>query len=182
MPGWSDGLPRQPTAGGHLAVRQVVAEAGRLSCMCPAPWRIQGKHPGFKALTAWARETLHPSLSMLSLKTNNLFEITFTSPEGRIHALTQTYLICETTTISFSSWRPHFDSKTPQTKDRLDFPIWVQVADLCHVLREDNFLHIIAAHIGHVVAMDTSEAYREMIANVSKSNNDSKAFKINHLV
>ena len=52
--------------------------------------RIQGKHPGLKALTAWARDTLHPSLVFLSLKANNLFEITFKTPEGRIHALTQT--------------------------------------------------------------------------------------------
>lgn len=50
--------------------------------------RIQGKHPELKALTAWAQEILHPTLALLSLKTNNLFEMTFTSPEGRIHTLT----------------------------------------------------------------------------------------------
>ena len=49
--------------------------------------RIQGKHPGLKALTAWAQETLHPSLALLSLKSNNIFEVTFENPEGRIHAL-----------------------------------------------------------------------------------------------
>ena len=73
--------------------------------------RIHGKHPGLKALTAWAQETLHSSLSLLSLKTNNLFEVTFSHPEGRIHALTQTELVCDTTAIFFSCWRPHFDSK-----------------------------------------------------------------------
>lgn len=50
--------------------------------------RIQGKHPSFKALTAWARATLHPSLGLLSLKANNVFEVTFDCLEGRIHALT----------------------------------------------------------------------------------------------
>lgn len=76
--------------------------------------KLQGNHPGLKALTAWARDTLHPSLSLLSLKTNNLFEVTFTHPEGRIHALTQADLICDTAVIFFSSWKPHFDSKAPQ--------------------------------------------------------------------
>ena len=28
--------------------------------------RIQGKHPGLKALMAWARDTLHPSLVLLT--------------------------------------------------------------------------------------------------------------------
>ena len=54
--------------------------------------RIQGKHPGLKALTTWAWDTLHPSFALLSLKANNLFEVTFTILEGRIHALTQTEL------------------------------------------------------------------------------------------
>lgn len=44
--------------------------------------RIQGKHPGLKALTAWAWETLHPTLVLLSLKSNNIFEVTFETSEG----------------------------------------------------------------------------------------------------
>lgn len=122
--------------------------------------RIQGKHPGLKVLTAWARETLHSTLALLSLKTNNLFEVTFTSPEGRIHALTQTELICETTTISFSSWRPHFDPQTQQPEDELDFPVWVQIVDLCQILREESFLRTIGEQIGQVITIDNSEAYR----------------------
>jgi hypothetical protein len=123
--------------------------------------RIQGKHPGLKALTAWARNTLHPSLELLSLKANKMFEVTFTSTEGRIHALTQTELICKTATIAFSSWRPHYNSKTPQEADRLDYPIWVQIVNLCQVLRDDDtFLKTIGEQIGQVIAIDSSEAYR----------------------
>jgi hypothetical protein len=122
--------------------------------------RIQGKHPGFKALTAWARNTLHSTLLLLSIKANNLFEVTFTSPEGRIHALTQTELTCETANITFSSWKPHYDSKTPQEADRLDFPIWVQIVDLCQVLRDETFLKMLGEQIGQVIAIDSSEAYR----------------------
>ena len=48
--------------------------------------RIQGKHPGLQALTAWAHETLHPSLKLLTLQANNIFEVTFDKSEGRIHA------------------------------------------------------------------------------------------------
>ena len=122
--------------------------------------RLQGKHPGLKVLTAWARETLQPSFLMLTIKANNLFEITFTSPEGRIHALTQPDLNCESASITLSSWRPQFDAKKPKTEDTLDFPLWVQVADLCQVLRQEHILHIIGAQIGQVVAIDTSETYR----------------------
>jgi hypothetical protein len=50
--------------------------------------RIQGKHPGLKALTAWAWENIHQSLELLSLNSNNLFEVTFTRPGGGgIHTL-----------------------------------------------------------------------------------------------
>lgn len=66
------------------SLRTSCAENANVSLL----GRIQGKHPGLKALTAWARDTLHPSLAFLSLKANNLFEITFSTPEGRIHALT----------------------------------------------------------------------------------------------
>ena len=118
--------------------------------------RIHGKHPGLKALTAWARETLHPSLSSLSLKTNNLFEVTFTHPEGRIHALTQADLICDTATILFSSWRPHFDSKTPQAEESLDHPVWVQIVNLCQVLQEEPFLKLIGEQIGQVISINNS--------------------------
>lgn len=119
--------------------------------------RIQGKHPGLKALTAWARETLHPSLTQLSLEANNMFEVTFSQPEGRIHALIQTELTCNATPIFFSSWKPHFNSKAPQ--DQLDFPVWVQIVDLCFILREDTFLRTVGEQIGQVIAVDNSEAY-----------------------
>lgn len=122
--------------------------------------RIHGKHPGLKALMAWARDSLHPSLSMLSLKTNNLFEVTFSHPEGRTHALTQTYLVCDTAAIFFSSWRPHFDPQAPQAEESLDHPVWVQIVDLCHVLREESFLKLIGEQIGQVISIDNSEAYR----------------------
>ena len=138
------------------SLRTTCAEKSNVSLL----GRIQGKHPGLKALTAWARDNLHSSLVFLSLKANNLFEITFSSPEGRIHALTQTELTCDTSTISFSSWRPHFDAKTQQAKDQLDFPIWLQIVDLCQILREDTFLRTIGEHIGQVIAIDNSEAYR----------------------
>ena len=122
--------------------------------------RIQGKHPGLKALTAWARVTLHSSLSLLSLKTNNLFEITFATPEGRIHALNQADLTCEGATILLSSWQPHFDPKNSLEEDRLDHPVWMQIVDLCQVLREEAFLHTIGEQIGQVISIDNSEAYR----------------------
>lgn len=121
---------------------------------------IQGKHPGTKALTAWARGILHPSLKLLSLKGKNRFEISFSKPEGRIHALTQTELLCGQATITFSSWKPHFDANRQHGNNQLDFPIWVQVVDLCQVLRDDQFLLNIGAHIGQVIAIDNSEAYR----------------------
>lgn len=97
--------------------------------------RIHGKHPGLKTLTAWARETLHPTLSLLSLKANNVFEVTFDSPADRTHALNQADLTCDSASIFFSSWRPHFDAKKPQDTDSLDYPVWVQIVDLCQVLR-----------------------------------------------
>ena len=137
-------------------LRTTCAEKAKVSLL----GRIQGKHPGLKALTAWARDTLHPSLNLLTLKANNLFEISFSEPEGRIHALTQTELVCDSANISFSSWRPHFDAKTHQAKDQLDFPIWLQIVDLCQILRDDTFLRTIGAHIGQVIAIDSSEAYR----------------------
>lgn len=110
--------------------------------------RIHGKHPGLKALTAWARETLHPTLELLSLKTNNVFEVTFAKPEGRLHTLNQTELVCDSSAIHFSSWQPHFDPNNPRETDRHDHPVWVQIVDLCQVLREDSFLQIIGEQIG----------------------------------
>lgn len=137
-------------------LRTTCAEKANVSLL----GRIQGKHPGLKALTTWARENLHPTFAFLSLKTNNLFEVTFTAPEGRLHALTQTKLTLETTVISFSSWRPHFDPKTQQVEDQLDYPVWVQVVDLCQMLREETFLRTIGEHMGQVIAIDSSDAYR----------------------
>jgi len=66
--------------------------------------RIQGKHPGLKTLTSWALETLHKSLTLLSMKSHNFFEVTFSSTEGRLHALKQTDLVCDSAAIFFSSW------------------------------------------------------------------------------
>ena len=122
--------------------------------------RIHGKHPGLKALTAWARDTLHQSLLLLSLKANIFFEVTFAHPEGRIHALTQGDLICDIAAIFFSSWRPHLDSKSSLAEESLDHPVWVQIVDLCQVLREESFLRLIGEQIGQVVSIDSSDAYR----------------------
>ena len=102
--------------------------------------RVQGKHPGLKTLTAWARETLHPSLTLLFVNANNVFEVTFSSPKGHTHALNQADLTCESASIFFLSWRPHFDAKKPQDVDSLDYPVWVQIVDLCQVLRTEAFL------------------------------------------
>lgn len=147
-----------------INVPEEILSAMRASCAEKASvsllGRIQGKHPGLKALTAWARDTLHPTLSLLALKTNNLFEVTFSSTEGRTHALTQSDLICEAASISFSSWKPHYDAKTQQEQDQLDFPIWMQVVDLCHVMRKESFLRNIGEHIGQVIAIDNLELYR----------------------
>lgn len=141
----------------HSKVRSTCASKAEVSLL----GRVQGKHPGLKALTAWARETLHPSFTFLSIKPHNLFEVTFSSPEGRIHALTQTYLTCEKTAISFSSWKPHFDRKTTQAEDQLDYPVWVQIVDLRQILREDeDYLRNIGEQLGQVITIDTSEAYR----------------------
>lgn len=145
-------------------IPEVVLAALRSTCAAKAEvsllGRIHGKHPGLKVLTAWARDTLHSSLAFLSLKTNNLFEVTFTHPEGRIHALTQANLVCDTAAILFSSWRPHFDPQAPQAEESLDHPVWVQIVDLCQVLREESFLKIIGEQIGQVISIDNSEAYR----------------------
>lgn len=122
--------------------------------------RIQGKHPGLKALTTWVKETLQPSLTLLSLKSNNVFEVTFARSEGRIHAFNQADLICESAAIHFSSWRPHYDPRKPQAAYILDYPVWVQVIDFCQVLREENFLHTIGKQIGQVISIDRSDAYR----------------------
>lgn len=144
----------------HLAtLRSTCAEKAKVSLL----GRIQGKHPGLKALTAWARDTLHPSFSSLLIKANNLFEISFSDPEGRIHALTQTELLCDNAVISFASWRPHFDANTQQDKEQLDYPVWLQVIDLSQVLRDDTSLRTIGAHIGQVIAIDNSEAYRSKL-------------------
>lgn len=122
--------------------------------------RIQGKQPRLKALTAWARESLHPSLALLSLKANNIFEVTFEKPEGRIHALNQVDLTCESAAIFFSSWRPHFDARVPHDTYRLDHPVWMQVVNLCQVLRDNAFLQTIGEQIGQVISIDNSELYR----------------------
>ena len=119
--------------------------------------RIQGKHPGLKILTTWARETLHPSLTLLSLKSNNFFEVTFASQEGRIHALKQTDLICASSAIFFSSWRPHVNSGNV---DKLDYPVWVQVVNLCQILREESFLRTIGEQLGQVIDIDNSDMYK----------------------
>jgi hypothetical protein len=119
--------------------------------------RVQGKHPGLKALTVWARETLHPSLTLLSLKSNNFFEVTFANQEGRLHALKQTDLVCESAAIFFSSWRPHVHSGNT---DILDYPVWVQVVNLCQILREESFLRTIGEQLGQVIDIDNSDTYK----------------------
>ena len=158
-------LDKQPgTRQLRAAIPEAVLTTLRATCAAKTNLslfgRIQGKHPGLRALIAWAQENLYPSLIFLALKANNLFEVTFKTPEGRIHALTQTDLVCETTPITFSSWRPHLDSESPHVADQLDFPVWMQIADLCHVLREESFLRIIGEQVGQVIAVDNSEAYR----------------------
>ena len=126
--------------------------------------KIYGKHPGLKALKAWARETLHPSLTLLSVNANNAFEVTFDKAEGRIHALKLSDLVCEKASIYFSSWRPHFDPKNPQASDKLDHAIWVQIVDLCQVLREEtSFLQEIGEQLGQVISIDNSEAYKSKL-------------------
>lgn len=146
------------------SIPEAVLASLRSTCAAKAEvsllGRVLGKHPGLKALTAWAGATLHSSFSLLSLKTNNLFEVTFSHPEGRIHALTQVDLVCDTAAIFFSSLRPHFDPTAPQAEESLDYPVWVQIVDLCQILREDFFLKIIGEQIGHVISIDNSEAYR----------------------
>jgi hypothetical protein len=136
-------------------LRTTCAEKAKVSLL----GRIQGKHPGLKALTAWAGKTLHHTLILLSLKADNFCEITFSDPEGRTHALTQTELVCENATISFSSWRLHGAANTTHGSG-LDFPVWLQVVNLSQILRDDSFLKTIGEHIGQVIAIDNSEAYR----------------------
>ena len=77
-----------------------------------------------------------------------------------MHALTQADLTCEAANTTFSSWQPDFDAKTPQDHDQLDYPIWLQVVDLCQIMREESFLRTIGEHIGQVIAIDNSEGYR----------------------
>ena len=72
----------------------------------------------------------------------------------------QSDLTCEAATIFFSSWRPHFHSRTPHARDNLDFPVWVQIVNLCQVLREDTFLRTIGEQIGQVIHIDNSDAYK----------------------
>lgn len=85
----------------------TILETLQTSCAVKASisllGRIQGKHPNFKALTTWAKETLRPSLTLLSLISNNVFKgrITFERPKRRIHALNQAELVCDSTTIFF---------------------------------------------------------------------------------
>lgn len=59
-------------------IPEALLESLRSACAAKAKFsllgRIQGKHLGLKALTIWARETLHPSYSLVSLKNNNLFK------------------------------------------------------------------------------------------------------------
>lgn len=74
--------------------------------------------------------------------------------------MTQADLVCESVAIFFSSWRPHFDSKAPQAEESLDFPVWVQIVDLCQVLREEPFLKLIGEQIGQIISIDNSENYR----------------------
>lgn len=38
--------------------------------------------------------------------------------------------------------------------------MWVQFVDLCQVLREESFLHLIGEQRGQVISIDSSEAYR----------------------
>jgi hypothetical protein len=122
--------------------------------------RIQGKHPGLQALTAWAQETLHSSLVLLSLQANNVFEVTFDKPEGRLHALNLADLMCESAAIFFFSWHPHYDASAPNDTENLDYPVWMQVANLCQVLRGDKVLQEIGEQIGQVISIDNSEAYK----------------------
>ena len=100
-----------------IVVSDELLQSLRTTCAAKANLSllggIQGKHPGLKTLTAWARDTLDHSLAFLSLEANNLFEVIFSHLEGRLHALTRTELTCEATPIFFSNLRPHIDSKTP---------------------------------------------------------------------
>lgn len=68
--------------------------------------------------------------------------------------------MCESAAIFFSSWRPHFDANLPHDTDRLDYPVWMQIVNICQVLRDDTFLHTIGNQIGQVISVDNSDAYR----------------------
>jgi hypothetical protein len=52
-----------------VALSEELLSTLRVNCAAKAAvtlfGRIQGKHPGLKALTAWAKATLHPSLILL---------------------------------------------------------------------------------------------------------------------
>lgn len=74
--------------------------------------------------------------------------------------MNQADLTCESAAIFFSSWRPHFDASASQGTEKLDHPVWMQVVNLCQVLRDDTFLHTIGEQIGQVISIDNSEAYR----------------------
>jgi hypothetical protein len=74
--------------------------------------------------------------------------------------LKQNELMCKSVVISFSSWKPHFNAKAQQANEQLDYPIWLQVVDLCQILRDETLLRTIGKHIGQVIAIDNSEAYR----------------------
>lgn len=158
--------PAQPTDLQKVVVTIPAAFFASLRLQCNSKasvsllGRIHGKHPRLKALTAWAQKTLHPFLTLLSLKTNNVFEVTFDQPEGRTHAPNQADLTCESAAIFFSSWRPYFDASQPHASDRLDHPVWMQVVNLYQVLGDDMFLHTIGEQIGQVISIDNSDAYK----------------------
>lgn len=147
-----------------VAISDELLNTLRANCAAKAAvsllGRIQGKHPRLKTLMARAKESLHPSLTLLSLKANNLFEVTFDCEEGRLHALRQADLKCDIAAIFFASWRPHFDSRAPHAAAELDCLVWVQMVDLCQILREEAFLRTLGEQLGQVIYIDTSEAYR----------------------
>ena len=52
------------------------------------------------------------------------------------------------------------DLQTQHAADQLDYPVWVQIVDLCQILREETFFRTIGEQIGQVITIDSSEAYR----------------------
>lgn len=141
--------PQQPPDKRKVVIKIPKEQLASLGTKCDTKasvtllGRIQGRHPGLQTLTTWAQKTLHPSLKLLLLKANNVFEVTFAQQERAIHALNQVDLMCEAAAIFFSSWRPHFDASTSQGTTNLDHPVWMQVVNLCQVLREEEFLRTI---------------------------------------